>query len=174
MAPFIVRIKFSLNMQVKPIGYFGIGVENLKTGMNLGTLWRSAYLFGASFIFTTGARYRLQASDTEKTYRHIPLLHYSNFDDFYENMPHDCMLIGVELSSEATPIAKFAHPDRCIYLLGAEDNGLTKRAMERVHQVVILPGDRSMNVAVAGSIMMFDRVNKNQGYADERSVATGA
>ena len=32
-------------------GFFGIGVENLKTKANLGTLWRSAINLGADFIF---------------------------------------------------------------------------------------------------------------------------
>lgn len=141
-------------------GYFGIGVENLKTAMNLGTLWRSAYLMGASFIFTTGKRYHLQSINTYKTFSHIPLYQYRDFDDMYINMPYNCILIGVEIGVDAIPIKKFEHPKRCIYLLGAEDNGLTKIALEKVHQVIVLPGDRSMNIAVAGSIVMFDRVNK--------------
>jgi tRNA (guanosine-2'-O-)-methyltransferase len=42
-------------------GYYGIGIENVKTAENVGTLWRSAYILGASFIFTIGKRYKKQA-----------------------------------------------------------------------------------------------------------------
>lgn len=33
-------------------GFFGIGVYQIKRSENIGTLWRSAYILGASFIFT--------------------------------------------------------------------------------------------------------------------------
>ncbi len=38
-------------------GYFGIGVEGVSKPMNLGSLWRTALAFGASFVFTVGAAY---------------------------------------------------------------------------------------------------------------------
>ena len=57
-------------------GYFGIGVERPKTPANIGTLWRSATCFDASFIFTIGRRFPEQSSDTTKTWRHIPKMEY--------------------------------------------------------------------------------------------------
>lgn len=117
-------------------GYFGIGIQNTKTEMNVGTLWRSAHILGAAFIFTIGHRYKRQSSDTTKAWKTIPLYHFTTFDDFYKSMPHDCMLIGVELDERAIGIEKFYHPERCIYLLGTY----------------------CLNVAVAGSIVMYDRL----------------
>lgn len=35
--------------------YFAIGIYHPKTEMNMGTLWRSAYQLGASYIFTIGS-----------------------------------------------------------------------------------------------------------------------
>jgi tRNA G18 (ribose-2'-O)-methylase SpoU len=145
---------------MKNRGYFGIGIEHTKTEQNVGTLWRSAQLMGASFIFTIGRRYKKQASDTSKTWRTVPLYNYDTFNQFYSSMPHDCMLIGVELDERAHPIKTFVHPERCIYLLGAEDNGLTKQAITACHSLIVLPGDHSMNVSVAGSIVMYDRITK--------------
>ena len=60
----------------------------------------------------------------------------------------------------AIPLGGFSHPKRAVYLLGSEDNGLTRKAMDKCHALVRLPGERSMNVAVAGSIVMYDRHNK--------------
>ena len=142
-------------------GFFGIGTENAKTASNVGTLWRSAYIFGASFIYTIGRRIPKQASDTIKAWRHVPYYQYENFDHFYSSMPKDCLLIGIELDDNSQDIKSFKHPERCIYLLGAEDNGLTKETRQRCHRLVQLPGDYCLNVAVAGSIMMFDRVQKD-------------
>lgn len=139
-------------------GYFGIGIENCKTEHNVGTLWRSAQNLGAAFIFTIGNRYKCQPSDTTKAWRSIPLFRYATFDDFYANLPHDCQLVGVEFPHEkAKPLPQFCHPERCVYLLGAEDHGLTARALERCHRVVHIPSTMCLNVAAAGSIVMYDR-----------------
>ena len=142
-------------------GYFGIGIENVKTSENVGTLWRSAFIMGASFIFTIGARYKKQASDTTQSWRHIPLYNYQSFTEFYKAIPYDCQLIGIELTDKSIPIKDFNHPERCIYLLGAEDSGLSGEATDKCHKLIILPGTYCMNVSVAGSIVLYDRIQKH-------------
>lgn len=141
-------------------GYFGIGVFHPKTEYNIGTLWRSADIFGASFIFTIGRRYKEQATDTTKAHLNIPLFHYLTFDAFYSNIPHDCRLIGVELDNNSVSISQFQHPNRAIYLLGAEDHGLSETVIKKCHNLVQIPGKSCLNVAVAGSIVLYDRINK--------------
>ncbi len=142
-------------------GFFGIGIENCKTEMNVGTLWRSAHALDADFIFAIGRRYRRQSSDTTKAWKHIPFYQYDTFDDFYKSLPRDCMLIGVEYPHEkASNINTFCHPERCVYLLGAEDNGLTRKAIDSCHGLVHIPCKHCLNVSVAGSIIMFDRKAK--------------
>lgn len=138
-------------------GFFGIGIQNGKTPENLGVLWRSAQNMGASFIFTIGNRYQKQASDTHKAVGAMPYFHYETFDDFYEHLPKGAMLVGVELAETAVPLETFEHPRRCVYLLGAEDHGLSKKAQEKSHHLVKFTSRLSLNVAVAGSIIMYDR-----------------
>ena len=141
-------------------GYFGIGIYHGKTESNIGTLWRSAAILGADFIFTIGRRYKKQASDTMKTPRHIPLFNYTDYDDFFRHVPYDCPVVAVELSDNSIPLEKYVHPERCIYLLGAEDHGLSESILIRCRDTVHLIGDYCMNVATAGSIVMYDRAVK--------------
>jgi len=142
------------------IGYSAIGILYHKREYNLGTLWRSAYILGASFIFTIGTKYKKQTSDVLKTWSRIPLFHYDDFEEFRNNIPYDCRLVGVELTDDATPLKDFKHPRRAIYLLGAEDNGLPQKVLDQCHEVIQLPGNYSLNVAVTGSIVLNDRVQK--------------
>jgi tRNA(Leu) C34 or U34 (ribose-2'-O)-methylase TrmL len=142
-------------------GYYGIGIYQGKTVANLGTLWRSADVFSAHFIFTIGRKYKRQSSDTTKAFRKIPLYNYADFATFYANMPYDCPLVGVEISGRSESIMSFVHPKRCIYLLGAEDNGLPREVMDRCHKLIQLPGRSCLNVAVAGSLVMYDRYIKS-------------
>ena len=139
-------------------GYFAVGIEHTKNSVNVGTLWRTAGIFGAAFVFTVGARYRQQASDTCKTWRHTPLFHFPSIDDLMEHLPFECRLVGLELDDAATPLAEYTHPERGVYLLGAEDRGLSAEAIARCHDLVVLPGEHSLNVSVAGSIALYDRI----------------
>ncbi|WP_335966507.1 RNA methyltransferase [Galbibacter sp. PAP.153] len=141
-------------------GYFGIGILNGKTPANLGVLWRSAQNMGASFIFTIGNRYHKQASDTHKAVGAMPYFHYDTFEDFYRHLPKSALLIGVELNENAKPLETFQHPRRAVYLLGAEDHGLSNEAIEKSHILVQFKSTYSLNVAVAGSIVMYDRSMK--------------
>lgn len=138
-------------------GYYGIGVQCCKTEVNYGTLYRTAHILGASFLFLIGKRFKKQCSDTSKSWLYLPVYSYEKFSDFYENLPRDCRLVGIELDNRATPLECFIHPDRACYLLGAEDNGLTSEALGRCHTLLKLRGDWSMNVAVAGSIVLYHR-----------------
>lgn len=143
-------------------GFFAIGIENGKTSYNIGTLFRSADLFDAAFIFTVGRRYKRQPSDVLKSWRHMPLFNFTDLNDLYSHLPYGCMLVGVEMKPEAISINSYKHPQRACYLLGAEDNGLSSEAQKRCNQLVVLPGRRSLNVSVAGSIVIFDRWSKGQ------------
>jgi len=141
-------------------GFFGIGIMHGKRQTNLGTLWRSAYIMGASFIFTIDHKYKHQCSDVQRAWTKIPLFQYDSFDAFYDNLPYDCQLIGLEMDEKSEPIRDFKHPKRCVYLLGCEANGLGQGVIDRCHKLIYLPGEHSLNVSVAGSIAMYDRINK--------------
>lgn len=149
-------------------GFFAIGIHNAKNETNVGTLWRTANLFGAAFIFTVGRRYRKQASDTMKTPRDIPLFHFADVDALHAHLPHACRLIGVELTDTAKPSHLHGHAEQCCYLLGSEDNGLPAYALDRCHAVIKLPGTRSMNVAVAGGLVLYDRWQQREASVPVR------
>ena len=144
-------------------GYFGIGIENVKTTTNIGTLWRSAYLMGADFIFTIGNRYKHQPSDTLKAPKNIPLFQYDDLTHFEDNLPDSCKVIGIELDSKAKLLHEYKHERCCIYLLGAEDYGLSKEALLLCDDLIQIEYPRpvaSLNVSTAGSIIMYDRNSK--------------
>ncbi len=139
------------------VGYCGIGIVHGKTGLNVGTPWRSAHILGAAFIFTVGRRYSPQVSDTTAVWKRLPLFDFPDLDDLWRHLPRECRVVGVELETDAVPLREYDHWPRAVYLLGAEDHGLTNAARRRCHDLVRLPGDYSLNVAVAGSIVLYDR-----------------
>ena len=140
--------------------YFGIGIYRPKSIENLGTLWRTALIYNASFIFVIEEKYKKSSSDVLKAWSKIPLFQFETMEAFLSTVPYSCKLVGIEIDNNAIEIKNFEHPTRAIYLLGAEDVGLPNKLKDKCHELVVLPGESSLNVAVAGSIVLFDRVNK--------------
>lgn len=142
-------------------GYCGIGIIGSKTAVNVGTLWRSAAILGASYMFTAGRRYPPQASDTIKAWKHVPLFDYESGIELLDNLPYACEPVAIEIVPKARMLQDFVHPERACYILGAEDTGIPPSILERCSRVVQLPGDHCLNVSVAGSIVLYDRLAKN-------------
>ncbi len=141
-----------------PRGYFAIGAERISKSLNLGNLMRSAHGFGASFTFTVGATYQaLEAqADTSKGARHLPHYNWRSPEDIA--LPQGCRLIGVELLDEAIDLPVFKHPLRAAYILGPEKGSLSPEVLARCDQVVKIPTSFCVNVAMAGAIVMYDRI----------------
>lgn len=142
-------------------GYTGIGIYRGKYCDNIGTLWRSAQLFGVDFIFTIANRYTGHRTDTLKTPRHMPLFQFETYEEFNKAMPINAEIVCIEQNGKHT-LSKANHPEQAIYLLGAEDDGLPEEIM-RGNQTIEIETmrPRSMNVAVAGSIVLHDRYVKS-------------
>ena len=153
-------------------GYFGIGVESVSKPMNFGNLSRTAYGFGASFVFTVAATERVlnPSSDTGASYDHMPWYGFDHADDL--RMPDDCTLVGVELTDDAIELPSFRHPLRAAYVLGPEGGSLSPELTERSAFVVKIPTRFCLNVATAGAVVMYDRTISMGRFA-ERPVRAG-
>lgn len=149
-----------------PKGYFAIGAERMSKALNLGNLMRSAHAFGASFTFTVGATYQaLEArADTSKGQWHIP--HYNWGSAAEMALPQGCKLVGVELTQDAIDLPSFRHPLRAAYVLGPEQGSLSEDIQSRCAYVVRIPTSFCVNVAMAGAIVMYDRVKSLARFAD--------
>jgi tRNA G18 (ribose-2'-O)-methylase SpoU len=154
-------------------GYFAIGAQGVSKMLNLGALVRTAHAFGASFAFTVGSRLdlgRMRASDTSDAALHLPV--YAFDDPGSIGLPAGCDLVGLELTDEAVDLPSFRHPLRAAYVLGAERGGLTPDLVERCEFVVRIPTRFSVNLAVAGALVMYDRMISLGRFA-ERPVSPG-
>lgn len=131
-----------------------------KNTHNWGSLCRTAQILKVSYLASIGRRFPKQASDTQKSWRHVPVFEFGTFTDFKNHLPFGCRLVAVEMLATAKPIATFRHPQQVCYLLGAEDRGLPDSVLEQCDHAIVLPGDSCLNVSVAGSIVLYDRFVK--------------
>lgn len=153
-------------------GYFGIGAERISKQLNLGNLIRSAHGFGASFFFTVGSSLtRGEAyADTSKAQGHLPIYSYPSVVGL--ELPKGCKLVGIELLDDAIDLPSFRHPLLAAYVLGPERGSLSQPLVERCDYIVKIPTSFCVNVAMAGAIVMYDRV-RSLGRFAERPVGEG-
>ena len=148
-------------------GYFGIGVEGVSKSANVGALLRTAHAFGAAFCFVVGAGFDARAgrlADTSDTPEHVPLWRFRALDELA--LPQRCALVGVELLDDATDLPSFRHPLNAAYVLGPERAGLSPAMLERCQHVVRIPSRFALNLAVAGALVLYDRLLQHGRFAE--------
>ncbi len=140
-------------------GFFGIGVEGISKAYNVGNVFRTAHAFDASFVFTVAARYQQSEGgkvDTSDALSAMPFYRFPDVDSL--RLPEACQVVGVEITDDAVDLPSFRHPTRAAYILGAERLGLSPAMLARCDHVIKIPMRFSINVGMAGTIVMYDRL----------------
>ncbi|HVZ07557.1 RNA methyltransferase [Rhodopila sp.] len=159
---------------VRARGYFGLGVEGVSKSANVGALLRTGHAFGAVFCFTIGAGWDSRAArtaDTSHTQRHVPMWRFPAVEAL--SLPRGCALVGIELLPDAVDLPSFRHPLNAAYVLGPERAGLSPALLARCDHVVRIPTRFALNLAVAGALVLYDRLLQHGRFA-ERPVGSRA
>ena len=154
-------------VEISARGYFGIGAEGVSKSANLGALLRTAHAFGASFCFTIGTGWDSRAArtaDTADTPLHVPVWRYPTLNDL--SLPAGCALVGVELLPDAVDLPSFRHPLAAAYVLGPERAGLSADLLARCDHVIRIPTRFALNLAVAGALVLYDRLLQHGRFAE--------
>ena len=153
-------------------GYFGVGVDGISKPMNLGNLMRIAHAFDASFFFTIAPQRETVGCATAtpaSAQGAMPFYSFAEPADF--RLPVGCRLVGVEITDDAVELPRFRHPQRAAYVFGAERLSLSPQMLAACEFVVKIPTRFSINVGMAGAIVLYDRLISLGGYAGARSMA---
>jgi len=141
-------------------GYAIIALDNPKTSINIGSVLRCGYNFGVASVIVSGhRRYHRAPTDTVRGHSHLPLFHV---DDFHSAIPFDCIPVAVDLVEGATSLIEYKHPERAMYIFGAEDATLGKRILSFCRDVVYIPTNHCMNLAATVHVVMYDRLSKSK------------
>jgi tRNA G18 (ribose-2'-O)-methylase SpoU len=153
-------------------GFFLVGAEGISKPMNLGALMRTAHAFGAAGVFMVDAYYRVReaVSDTSQAHTQLPLYDYPSVEAM--TLPRGCRLVGVELVEDAIPLPSFRHPLNAAYVFGPERGSLSPSMQARCTHLVRIPTRFCINLAVAGAIVLYDRL-LSMGRFAERAVRSG-
>jgi len=153
-------------------GFAVIALDNPKCAANVGGAMRAVGVYGAQLVVLAGPRFkRLKfASDTMKTWKHIPVVEVENVFDV---LPHDCVPVAVDLLPGAAELPAYRHPERAFYVFGAEDATLGARIVNHCRDKIMVPTHRCMNLAATVNVVLYDRLAKQmtRAVAAEGTVA---
>jgi tRNA G18 (ribose-2'-O)-methylase SpoU len=144
-----------------------MGAEGVSKSANIGALLRTGHAFGASFCFTIGTGWDSRAArtaDTADTPLHVPMWRFPALADVI--LPRGCALVGIELLDDAVDLPSFRHPLNAAYVLGPERAGLSADLLARCDHVVRIPTRFALNLAVAGALVLYDRLLQHGRFAD--------
>jgi len=142
-------------------GYFAVGLWMPRDPKNVANALRACGCFGAAFLAYSGQRYQRHAADTQKAYRHMPLINTGDEPDNVLNVvPYDCAPVAVEITDRAVPLEHYKHPERAYYVFGPEDGSISPAVMNRCRDVVRIPSRFCLNLAAAVNVVLYDRISK--------------
>lgn len=142
-------------------GYFAVGLCLPRDPKNVASALRACGCFGAALLAYSGKRYEKHAADTQKAYRHMPLLRAGEEPGaILDVLPYDCVPVAVEIDARAVPLQHYKHPERAYYVFGPEDGSIPYDVIERCRDVVRIPSTFCLNLAAAVNVVLYDRVAK--------------
>lgn len=129
---------------------------------NIGNMIRLADNVGAEEVFILGTDFQLRMSSIRKTaglsFNNIRLTFISP-EDFFDQLNSDLQLVAIETSEDSTNIFNTNLPEKIVFLLGNERNGLPDEILQKCALKVHIPMTgkcKSMNVSHALSVALFE------------------
>jgi tRNA(Leu) C34 or U34 (ribose-2'-O)-methylase TrmL len=78
-------------------------------------------------------------------------------DAFFDAFERDVVPVAVEVRPGSESLIEFEHPDRALYVFGAEDGSLARAVLRHCHRFVIIPTRHCTNLSAAVYTVLYDR-----------------
>ncbi len=142
---------------------FAIAAWNVSKEHNVGSLVRTAHATAASELLLVGERdWNVEAARTAEQYTTI--VHLTDLAALRRHLSERrWSLVAVELHERAVSLFEARYPERPCFLVGAELGGIPEELIDQAALVVQIPQwglVPSLNLAVAGSIVLYDHLAK--------------
>ena len=152
-----------------------IAAWNITKEHNVGSLVRTAHAVAAEEVLLVGERdWNIEAARTAELYTTVTRV--PDADALRAHLAErDLKLVAIELDERAVNLFEAEYPERPCFLLGAELGGIPPELLDDAELVVQIPQwglVPSLNLAVAGSVVIYDFLAK-QRLADRLDRPSG-
>ena len=156
-------------LNYQPKNGFAVCALNILGDLNIGTIIRSAVIFGADKFYIAG-RKRWDRRSSVGSHNYIDIEYVDAWDDSTETLNYDKILktvnqnyVTVACETEGLPIKEFPKGKmfKPCFIFGSEGFGIPSNVLDNVNYCVTIPQLgvlRSLNVSSAASIIMYEYV----------------
>lgn len=144
-------------VEYKDKWFSAVGLLQPKRETNVWGVVRGCWIYDVSMLAIQWSRYHNQATDTNKTFRKMPILQEINLRDV---IPYDCVPVAVDLCEWAVSMIDYEHPKRAFYIFWPEDWTLGRNITDRCRDVIYIPWNFCMNLASCVNVVLYDRMSK--------------
>lgn len=139
---------------------------NPKNVVNLSSMIRNCAAFGVQTLCWTGDRIevptgrkgdRMPREERMREYETVQVIH-NDFPLFM--FGPEAVPVAVEIMPGTQSLEFFEHPEQAVYVLGPEDGSISTGMRAVCHAFVQIPSLHCLNVAMAGGIVLYDRVRR--------------
>lgn len=146
-----------------------IMLDAITSTENLGSIARSAAALGVeSLLLSKHSPHPYARRSLRVSMGHISKLKYHIYEDIFETIKKlqalGYTVIAAEVSEDAQFLSEIKIPQKWVLLMGHEGHGLSEEVIEACDKVVLIEmaeGIKSLNVAVASSILMYTFAKKH-------------
>lgn len=147
--------------------YPAVVLENPKFARNISMVIRimAGFLNHANLFITSKRFYDSLKQDVRRLPREERMKAYHNVDLIYHTKPLNLLKgtpVCVELVNGAVPLPYFNHPEKAIYIFGAEDGGVSKALRVQCHHFIYIPTNACFNLATTVGMVLYDRYSKEK------------
>jgi tRNA(Leu) C34 or U34 (ribose-2'-O)-methylase TrmL len=141
----------------RKIGSCAIGLQSPRKNVNIGSVFRAAGCFGANMIAIAGKQIERAGTDVNKDYMTTPVL---QVEELRSAIPYCYVPVAIELVDSAVSLVDYVHPPQAFYIFGGENMTLGRKTLEYCRDVVYIPTDGSLNLAMCVNVVLYDRLMK--------------
>ena len=156
----LIAVCHKLDQQVKDMKRV-ILLDGVQDPGNLGTLIRTAVSFSFNCVYVSEETVDLYNDKTIRSTQgalfHIPVIR-CNLNDVVKELQHDHFTIVATSLEESKTISEIKPVSRMGFIFGNEGQGVSKQLQEAANERlrIEMHGFESLNVAVAGGIVMYE------------------
>jgi tRNA G18 (ribose-2'-O)-methylase SpoU len=144
-------------------------LDEITSTENVGSIARSAAGLGVnSYLVPSTAPHPYSRRALRVSMGHISKLKVSIYDDIFKTISllktYGYKIFAAELTQNSTKLSEVKAPNKWVLLMGHEGKGLPQKVIDICDEVVeieMAEDVRSLNVAVAASLMMYQFKNRN-------------
>lgn len=142
---------------------FSVLLCNWQNDFNVGGAIRNANAFMASMVYLWG-RKKYDKRGCVGTHRYTNIRHFKRIEDIDEICNNHSVVV-FELTKDSVPLNTFEWPNNPLMVFGQESIGVEQEVLDRADHIVYVPqygSVRSLNVACASAVAMYDWCSKNE------------